>query len=85
MRDVTTGSPLRAGHLTRTSVTAELTKVPADGIPGVHDLSVDGHRVRFQADTDRIGDVLARLAEYGVRDLAAHPPTLEELFMRHYR
>jgi ABC-2 type transport system ATP-binding protein len=46
---------------------------------------MDGGRVRFQADTEHIGDVLAGLAQYGVRDITAQPPTLEELFMRHYR
>ncbi|MEV0830371.1 ABC transporter ATP-binding protein [Nonomuraea rubra] len=84
-RIVEAGTLAQLRHLTRTSVTAELAKVPAQGIPGVHDLSVDGHRVRFQADTAHIGDVLARLTEYGVRDITAQPPTLEELFMRHYR
>ncbi|MBF8191475.1 ABC transporter ATP-binding protein [Nonomuraea sp. K274] len=84
-RIVEAGTLAQLRHLTRTSVTAELARVPDDGLPGVHDLSVDGHRVRFQADTDHIGDVLARLTEYGVRDITAQPPTLEELFMRHYR
>ncbi len=84
-RIVEAGTLAQLRHLTRTSVTAELARIPADGLPGVHDLSVDGHRVRFQADTAHIGDVLARLGEYGVRDITAQPPTLEELFMRHYR
>ncbi|MEU6721154.1 ABC transporter ATP-binding protein [Nonomuraea sp. NPDC046802] len=84
-RIVEAGTLAQLRHLTRTSFTVELARVPADGLPGVHDLSIDGDRVRFQADTDHIGDVLVRLAEYGVRDITAQPPTLEELFMRHYR
>ncbi|MEV0622644.1 ABC transporter ATP-binding protein [Nonomuraea sp. NPDC050404] len=84
-RIVETGTLGRLRHLTRTSVTAELARMPSDGLPGAHDLVVEGDRVRFQADTDHLGEVLARLVEYGVRDLTAQPPTLEELFMRHYR
>jgi ABC-2 type transport system ATP-binding protein len=30
------------------------------------------------------GAVLAHLARFGIRDLTSRPPTLEELFMRHY-
>ncbi|MEO3795974.1 ABC transporter ATP-binding protein [Nonomuraea sp. B10E15] len=84
-RIVETGTLAQLRHLTRISVTAELDTAPDDGLPHVHDLRMDGGRVRFQADTDHIGEVLARLAQYGVRDISAQPPTLEELFMRHYR
>ncbi|WP_326641069.1 ABC transporter ATP-binding protein [Nonomuraea fuscirosea] len=84
-RIVEAGTLAQLRHLTRTSVTAELARIPADGLPGAHNLSIDGHRVRFQADTAHIGDVLARLTDYGVRDITAQPPTLEELFMRRYR
>ncbi|MEO3886698.1 ABC transporter ATP-binding protein [Nonomuraea sp. B5E05] len=84
-RIVEAGTLAQLRHLTRISVTAELDTVPEGGLPHVHDLRLDGGRVRFQADTDHIGEVLARLAQYGVRDISAQPPTLEELFMRHYR
>ncbi|MFD9950922.1 ATP-binding cassette domain-containing protein, partial [Nonomuraea sp. NPDC059023] len=84
-RIVEAGTLAQLRHLTRTSVTAELATIPAGALPGVHDLNIDGHRVRFQADTDHIGEVLTHLTQYGVRDLTAQPPTLEELFMRHYR
>ncbi|MEO3871004.1 hypothetical protein ABGB18_19520 [Nonomuraea sp. B12E4] len=84
-RLVEAGTLTQLRHLTRTSVTAALTRIPDNGLPHVHDLTIDGDRVRFQADTDHIGDVLTRLTEYGVRDITAQPPTLEELFMRHYR
>jgi ABC-2 type transport system ATP-binding protein len=30
-------------------------------------------------------EVLRRLTEIGVRSLFSRPPTLEELFLRHYR
>ena len=61
---------------------------PPDGLarlPGVHDLDIRGHRVRLQVDTDRLDAVLRSLSATGVRSLTLTPPTLEELFLRHYR
>ncbi|MER6353005.1 ABC transporter ATP-binding protein [Streptomyces sp. NPDC001634] len=85
-RTVETGSLADLRHLTRTSVTAELAG-PPNGLahlPGVHDLDVQGHRVRLQVDTDKLDGVLRSLGEAGVRSLTSTPPTLEELFLRHY-
>ena len=73
-------------HLTRTSIDAELAGPPPDlaGLPGVHDLDVTGDRVRCQVDSDALDEVLRRLTAAGVRSLVSQPPTLEELFLRHY-
>ena len=51
---------------------------------GVHDLNVDGTRVRMNVDPDRLGSVVTALGAAGLDDLVAQPPTLEELFLRHY-
>jgi ABC-2 type transport system ATP-binding protein len=86
-RTVQTGSLAELRHLTRTSVTAELAR-PAEGIdrlPGVHDVAVRGRHVRVQVESDKLDPLLRTLAEAGVRTLAATPPTLEELFLRHYQ
>ncbi|MEV6248225.1 ABC transporter ATP-binding protein [Streptomyces sp. NPDC051742] len=85
-RTVESGSLAELRHLTRTSVTAELAG-PPDGLahlPGVHDVSVTGLRVRLQVDTDKLDAVLRALTASGVRSLTSTPPTLEELFLRHY-
>ena len=50
----------------------------------MHDLDVTGDRVRCQVDSDAMGEVLRLLAAAGVRSLVSRPPTLEELFLRHY-
>lgn len=73
-------------HLTRTSVSAELDgpATPLAGLDGVHDLRVDGERVRFEVDTARTQEALQVLLAAGVRSLTAQPPTLEDLFLRHY-
>jgi ABC-2 type transport system ATP-binding protein len=86
-RTAETGTLDELRHLTRTSIVADLVTLPAHlaGIPGVHDLQVDGTRVRCQVDTDRLDAVLHELIAAGVRSLTSRPPTLEELFLRHYQ
>ncbi|MFE4017427.1 ABC transporter ATP-binding protein [Streptomyces sp. NPDC059101] len=92
-RTVESGSLGELRHLTRTAVVAELAGPPAglDGLPGVHALTVQplqggpACRVRLQADTDRLGAVLGPLGAAGLRSLTSTPPTLEELFLRHYQ
>ncbi|TXL62262.1 ABC transporter ATP-binding protein [Aeromicrobium terrae] len=84
-RTVESGSLAELRHLTRTSVAAELDDVPSlDGLSGVHDLVVEGSRVRFEVDTDELGPAIAALGRGGIRTLTSQPPTLEELFLRHY-
>jgi ABC-2 type transport system ATP-binding protein len=54
-------------------------------LPGVSDLRVEETHVRFDAEPGALDAALRRLTEAGVRSLISRPPTLEELFMRHYR
>ncbi|MCX5444493.1 MULTISPECIES: ATP-binding cassette domain-containing protein [Streptomyces] len=92
-RTVESGSLGELRHLTRTSVIAELAGPPNGlaSLPGVHGLSAQpirgsqGHRVRLQVDTDKLDAVLHSLGTSGVRSLTSTPPTLEELFLRHYQ
>jgi ABC-2 type transport system ATP-binding protein len=85
-RTVESGSLAQLRHLTRTSIRAELDAVPDGlaGLDGVHDLTVNGNQVRCQVDSARLGGLLRRLSEGGVNSLVSQPPTLEELFLRHY-
>jgi len=84
-RAVETGTLAEMRHLTRNLVDAELAgPVRLEGVPGVSDLDVQGNRVRCQVAHAALGDVLARLTAAGVRSLTCRPPTLEELFLRHY-
>ena len=75
-------------HLTRTSVEAELATAPADGVletlPGVTGLEVHGLHVRCEVDTDHLATLISTLASCGIKALTSRPPTLEELFLRHY-
>jgi ABC-2 type transport system ATP-binding protein len=85
-RIVESGTLAELRHLTSTSVTAELAAPPDGlrGLAGVHDLQVDGTRVRLQVDPAGLDGVLRQLTSVGVRSLTSQPPTLEELFLRHY-
>jgi ABC-2 type transport system ATP-binding protein len=86
-RTAETGTLDGLRHLTRTSIVADLAAAPAGlaRLPGVHDLQVDGARVRCQVDNDRLDGLLHALTSAGVRSLTSRPPTLEELFLRHYQ
>jgi ABC-2 type transport system ATP-binding protein len=85
-RAAETGTFDELRHLTRTSVLVETAR-PIDtlsGLPGVHDVSIDHTRTHFSVDTPELNRVLAQLVEFDVRSLTSSPPTLEELFLRHY-
>ncbi len=85
-RTVEGGTLEELRHLTRTSITAE-TEHPAQGLAdldGIHDFGIDGAHVRFEVDSDHLDAAVRRLGELGVRSLVSHPPSLEELFLRHY-
>ncbi|GAA0219323.1 ABC transporter ATP-binding protein [Cryptosporangium japonicum] len=85
-RVVETGTLAELRHLTRTSIDAELERVP-DGLadlPGLHDVTISGTRFAGQVDQQSLGPLLARLEPFGIRSLTSQPPTLEELFLRHY-
>ena len=85
-RAVETGTLADLRHLTRTSMRVEL-KGSSSGLaelPGVHDVQAHNGHVNFDVDTAAMDGVLRHLAEVGVRSLVSQPPTLEELFLRHY-
>ena len=85
-KTVETGTLAGLRHLTRTAISVE-TERPVTGLetmPGVHSLRLEGDRARFDVDTAQLDGVLRRLTEFGVRSLTSQPPTLEELFLRHY-
>ncbi|HEY3471536.1 MAG TPA: ABC transporter ATP-binding protein [Amycolatopsis sp.] len=85
-RTVESGTLAELRHLTRTSITAELAGPPngLTKLANIHDLKVDGNRVRFDVETRSLDEALRQLTEVGVRSLVSQPPTLEELFLRHY-
>ena len=85
-RTAETGTFSDLRHLTRTTVTVE-TRHSLDDLrllPGVHDVRQDGTRATFSVDPGDLNLVLGHLVPLDVRALTSTPPTLEELFLRHY-
>lgn len=83
---VQSGTLSELRHLTRTEIEAELAEPPGDldHVTGVHDLRIDGDKIKLTVDGEHLDGVVRRLATLGVRSLISHPPTLEELMLRHY-
>jgi len=73
-------------HLTRTTIVVTTREETAelDQIEGVHNVRLDGRHVELDVDSHHLDPVVRYLADLGVESLVAHPPTLEELFLRHY-
>ena len=85
-RTVESGTLADLRHLTRTQITVEAVQ-PLTGLAdlsGVHDLKLEDGRASFDVETAQLDDVVRYLASVGVRTLVSQPPTLEELFLRHY-
>ncbi|MEU7905116.1 ABC transporter ATP-binding protein [Actinoplanes sp. NPDC049118] len=85
-RTVESGTLGELRHLTRTSISVETAErlTGIEALPGVYDVVVEDHHARFDVDTAQLDAVVRRLAPLGVRSLTSTPPTLEELFLRHY-
>ena len=84
---VESGTMAQLRHLARTTVSAEMASVPeglAD-LPGVHDVVVQGQRITASVEAKGMAQLMAALGAGGVTAVTSQPPTLEELFLRHYR
>jgi len=84
---VESGTMAQLRHLALTTVSADLAIVPeglAD-LPGVHDVVVQGQRISASVEATGMPALMAALSAGGVAALTSAPPTLEELFLRHYR
>ena len=83
---VETGTLSEMRHLTRITMNIE-TETPVEGlasVTGVHGITPRQNGLSFQVDSAKVSDVVSYIAQYGVKKLESTPPTLEDLFMRHY-
>lgn len=84
-RIVESGTLPELRHLTRTEVSFEAADAGAvAGIAEAHDATFGEGRARFTVDSDAMASVLPVLAQRQVTGLRIEPPSLEELFLRHY-
>ncbi|MDH2414922.1 ABC transporter ATP-binding protein [Nocardioides sp. CER19] len=86
-RTVQAGRLADLRHLTRTRVAATVRRDPAGlaTLPGVHELVAEGGgEVSFKLDSEHTGEVMKALAALDLVGITSNPPSLEELFLRHY-
>jgi len=83
---VETGTLDELRHLTRSTVTmtTEGDVAVMASVSGVHDFKQTGSQATFSADNEYINTILSEAVKLGVRKFESVPPTLEDLFMRHY-
>ncbi len=84
---IESGSLDELRHLTRTSMVIQ-TKEPVyalDELKGVHDIEKKNSSIYFQVDTEELDKVMKHISKFGIVKLENAPPTLEDLFMRHYK
>jgi ABC-2 type transport system ATP-binding protein len=83
---VQSGTLAEMRHLTRTTIEAD-TVEPVTGLadlPGVETVAGSDGRLRFSVDGANLDRAVKVLSRSGIRALTSHPPTLEELMLRHY-
>ena len=89
-RTVQSGTLAELRHLTRSSVTAVTARDPAAlgalaGGPGLlGGPAAGGGRARGGGGAGHVEPVLRALTDLGLRSVTVTPPSLEELFLRHY-
>jgi ABC-2 type transport system ATP-binding protein len=84
---IETGSLAKLRHLTRTHLIFQTSNIVSglDSLKGVHELKADGGSISLKADAEELGAILQYISQFGITKLESMPPTLEELFMRHYK
>ncbi|WP_082233155.1 ABC transporter ATP-binding protein [Halobacillus massiliensis] len=83
---IETGSLSEMRHLTRTVLLVE-TKQPMPELSqreGVHNVERLEDVYSFQVDSEKLDKVIAYVSGFGIKKIESAPPTLEDLFMRHY-
>lgn len=72
------------GH-TRTSIHATLEKIPGTAqLPGFHRIQFDGAKLNATVDSQKVGQAMSVLSDFGITALTVEPPSLESLFLRLY-
>ena len=74
-------------HLTRYAMTVATERAieGLDKLDGVFDITKEPGGLHFHVDTLRMGEVVNHINQFGIKKLESTPPSLEELFMQHYK
>ncbi|WP_404433217.1 ATP-binding cassette domain-containing protein [Sutcliffiella horikoshii] len=83
---IETGTLQELRHLTRTNLLIETTEPVLDigSLKGVHEVEQRDDALSFQVDAEELAAVMKHVSGFGLIKLESSPPTLEDLFMRHY-
>lgn len=83
---IESGSLDELRHLTRTHILVETKQSIAslDELQGVHEIEKTDKGLSFQVDTEELDNAIKHISQFGIVKLESAPPTLEDLFMRHY-
>ena len=83
---IETGTLNELRHLTRTNLLVETKEALSSlhEIKGVHNIEKKGQAYSFQVDSVELDNVMKYVSQFGIVKLESAPPTLEDLFMRHY-
>lgn len=83
---VETGTLEELRHLTRSTITVatdgDVSKMAS--INGVFNFVQKGNEATFSVEQQYLNDILQEASKLGVKKFESVPPTLEDLFMRHY-
>jgi len=73
-------------HLTRVNmnITTQSEVKGLDAVSGVHNIEKRAGGLAFQVDNGQVAEVISFISKFGVNKLESFPPSLEELFMKHY-
>jgi len=84
---IETGTLKDLRHLMRTNIRVhtkqELKELNKQ--KGVHDLEKEAEEYTFKVDNEYLGDIINFLGRHEITHLLCTPPSLEELFMTHYK
>ena len=81
------GSLEELRHLTRSTVVMETENDASKmlNMKGIHDFVQKDNQTIFSLDHKYLNDILIEASKLGVKNIEVTPPTLEDLFMRHYQ
>jgi len=84
---IETGTMKELRHLHRTNIQVETKKELKDinKVKGVYDVEEINGELHFSVDNQELGSVIEYLSKYDIIHLNCTPPSLEELFMTHYK
>ena len=83
---IETGTLSHLRHLTRINVKAATQDpmVGLDKLESVHDITQMPEYLTFTVDSAQIGQVISFISQFKITKFESSPPSLEDLFMRHY-